>query len=232
MGRGGMNPSLLDTHVLVWLLEEDRRLGRESIRLAHMALEQESLLVSAMTFWEVAMLARRQRIPVTQPVGSWRQRVLGLGIEEIPVSGDIGILATELEAFPADPADRIIAATALVQGATLITADSSILGWAGTLNRHDACLRCGWYLPVFGRIGYHVVQARRCRNPPRACFACGPIRIWNAQLIEGRSPCAASLRFGFSWSFPELRRARWRRNSRQPISRLRKTRSTLTQKFC
>ena len=61
-----------------------------------------------------------------------------LGIQEVPVSGDIGILAAELEDFPRDPADRIIAATALTRGATLITADTSILGWQGTLSRHDA----------------------------------------------------------------------------------------------
>ena len=133
-----MNSALLDTHALVWLLEGDERLGRETRRLADRALGEETLLVSAMTFWEVAMLARRQRSPVPQPVASWRQRVLELGIVEVSVSGDIGILATELEGFPADPADRIIAATALAHGATLITADTSILGWKGQLSRHDA----------------------------------------------------------------------------------------------
>ena len=57
---------------------------------------------------------------------------------EVPVSGDIGILATELEDFPAGPADRIIAATAMGQGATLITADANILGWKGHLALHNA----------------------------------------------------------------------------------------------
>ena len=133
-----MNSALLDTHVLVWLLEGDERLGRETRRLANRALGEEALLVSAMTFWEVAMLARRQRSPVPQPAAHWRQRVRELGIAEIPMLGDIGILATELEGFPADPADRIIAATALAHGATLVTADTSILAWRGQLSCHDA----------------------------------------------------------------------------------------------
>jgi PIN domain nuclease of toxin-antitoxin system len=64
--------------------------------------------------------------------------VLEIGIVEIPVSGNIGILATELEDFPPDPADRIIAATATSQGATLLTADERLLSWQGPLKRHDA----------------------------------------------------------------------------------------------
>ena len=63
---------------------------------------------------------------------------MDLGIEEFPVSGDIGILATELEGMPADSADRIIIATALTRGATLITADANILEWNGKLARHNA----------------------------------------------------------------------------------------------
>jgi PIN domain nuclease of toxin-antitoxin system len=84
------------------------------------------------------MLTRRQRLILAQPITSWQQRALELGIAEIPVSGDIGILSTELEDFPADPADRIITASAVIYGATLITADTSILGWQGHLHRHDA----------------------------------------------------------------------------------------------
>ena len=129
---------LLDTHVLVWLLEGDRHLGQEARRLADMAVREDTLLVSGMSFWEVAMLVQRHRLVLVQPVANWRHNVLELGIAEIPVSGDIGILATELEDFPLDPADRIIAATAMVHGARLITADASVLGWKGQLSRHDA----------------------------------------------------------------------------------------------
>jgi len=102
------------------------------------AAKEDTLLVSAMSFWEVAMLVQRRRLVLAQPVDNWRHNVLELGIVEIPVSGDIGILATELEDFPLDPADRVLAATAMVHGAGLITADASILGWQGQLSCHDA----------------------------------------------------------------------------------------------
>ena len=133
-----MSPVLLDTLALVWLLEGDERLGHEARQLADTAVKEDMLLVSAMTFWEVAMLAQRHRVVLDLPVASWRRKVLELGVAEIPVSGDLGILSVELEDFPPDPADRIIAATAMVHGGTLITADTSILEWQGHLNRHDA----------------------------------------------------------------------------------------------
>ena len=129
---------LLDTHVLVWLLDSDERLGPLARQMADAAARQDILLVSSITFWDVAMLAQRQRLSLAQPAIRWRRNVLDLGITEIPVSGEIGIHAAELLGFPRDPADRIIAATATLHGATLITADEEILGWEGRLNRHDA----------------------------------------------------------------------------------------------
>lgn len=133
-----MSPLLLDTHALVWLLEGSRRLGREARRMADVAAREESLLVSAITFWEVAMMTQRRRLELSQPVTEWRRKALGLGITEVPVTGDIGILATELDGLPADAADRIIAASARAREATLLTADANILRWKGELERHDA----------------------------------------------------------------------------------------------
>ena len=133
-----MSLILLDTHALLWLMEDEGRLGNDALRMVDRAAQETSLQVFAFTFWEVAMLAKRSRIPPIQSVPIWRQRVLGLGVGEAPVTGDIGILAAELEDFPADPADRIIAATTLTLGATLVTADRRILEWSGQLSCHDA----------------------------------------------------------------------------------------------
>ena len=129
---------LMDTHVVLWLMGRVQQLGSGARGLIEAAAKADAIFISAFSFWEVAMLVQRGRLLSPQPVASWRQRVLDLGVLEVPVSGDIGILAAELEDFPRDPADRIIAATALIQGTTLITADTAILDWEGTLNRHDA----------------------------------------------------------------------------------------------
>ena len=129
---------LMDTHVVVWLMGRVQRLGRGARELIETAAGADAALISAFSFWEVAMLAQRGRLQIAQTAAFWRQRVLELGIQEIPVSGDIGILAAGLEDFPRDPADRIITATAMTQGATLITADQRILDWQGNVNRQDA----------------------------------------------------------------------------------------------
>ncbi|MSQ16363.1 MAG: type II toxin-antitoxin system VapC family toxin [Dehalococcoidia bacterium] len=138
MGRAVVTPVLLDTHALVWLLAGDSSVGNQARELIDAGAREDALLVSAISFWEVAMLAQRRRLTLNLPAAQWRRQVLELGIAEIAVSGDVGILATELEEFQPDPADRMIAATALLQGATLITADASILSWRGNLVRQDA----------------------------------------------------------------------------------------------
>lgn len=129
---------LLDTHALVWLPEASVQLGRTARRLADAALVNGLLAVSAISFWEIALLEQKGRIEAPRPVDRWRAELLARGLEEIAVGGDIGILAARLEHFHADPADRIIVATAASRGAVLLTADDRILRWRGSLRRQDA----------------------------------------------------------------------------------------------
>ena len=83
------------------------------------------------------MLHEKGRMILLRDIGSWRRELLGQGLIEIPVDGDIGIRANALPDFHADPADRIIVATAL-GGHQLVTADERILSWGGNLDRLDA----------------------------------------------------------------------------------------------
>jgi PIN domain nuclease of toxin-antitoxin system len=129
---------LLDTHALIWLVEGSKRLGRRSARLADDALARDELAVAAISFWEVAMLAREQRIAIDLPPSEWRLRVGRLGVHEIPLTGDVAIAATMLPDFHADPADRFIVASAQAMDAGLMTADDRVLRWPGPLVRHDA----------------------------------------------------------------------------------------------
>ena len=129
---------ILDTHALIWLVEGSKPLGRRAARLADDARAREQLAVAAISFWETAMLARAQRITLDLPPGEWRLRVIGLGVQEIPLTGDVAIAAAMLPDFHADPADRLIVASAQAMDAGLITADDRILRWRGPLVRHDA----------------------------------------------------------------------------------------------
>jgi len=119
-------------------MDGDQRLGPASRNIADLALRDNLLFVSAISFWEVALLGRRGRLILAYSCGEWRQNALGLGIVEMPLTGEIGILAAELEGLPGDPADRIITATALLRGHTLLTADRRILDWRGNVHRQDA----------------------------------------------------------------------------------------------
>ncbi len=128
---------LTDTHVLIWWWTGASRLGTGARRALDDALRGQELAVSAMTFWEVVMLRSKNRLDFPEDVGLWRRELLGQGLAEIPVDGEIAIRANALPGFHADPADRIIVATAL-QGHTLVTADQAILEWRENLNRLDA----------------------------------------------------------------------------------------------
>jgi PIN domain nuclease of toxin-antitoxin system len=131
---------LLDTHVLVWHTTGLDELGTQAKTLADRAFLQDELAVSAITFWEIEMLILRNRLDLRQDAIAWRQGLMDQGLIEIPVAGNIGIMAATLSDFHRDPADRIITATALHHGAQLVTADARILGWPGSLLRHNARL--------------------------------------------------------------------------------------------
>ena len=128
---------LLDTHVMLWLRTGDSQLGRLAIRGIEQTWQFAEVGVSAMSFWEVALLREKGRIAFPEDVSIWRREQLEQGVIEIPVDGEIGIHANGLANFHADPADRIIVATAL-RGHRLMTADERILAWSGNLDRLDA----------------------------------------------------------------------------------------------
>jgi PIN domain nuclease of toxin-antitoxin system len=84
------------------------------------------------------MLIARGRLRALQSAGEQRAKLLTAGIRELPVTGDIAILAAELEGLHGDPADRIIAATAIAHDAMLMTADDKLLRWRHRLKRQHA----------------------------------------------------------------------------------------------
>ena len=129
---------LLDTHVLLWLMAGDNKLGRLSKKQIDKAYHQGKLSVSAISFWEISMLQNKGRIELSDNIQSWRKQLLRQGIVEIPIDGKIGINSTNIENFHSDPADRLIVSTAILNDAVLITADGKILAWQGELKRIDA----------------------------------------------------------------------------------------------
>jgi PIN domain nuclease of toxin-antitoxin system len=128
---------LLDTHALVWLDQGDPNLGPDARKRADTALQQGGLAVSAISFWEIAMLIIKGRMTLSLPVSAWRRDLLRLGLVEIPVDGEIGLAAAQLS-LHGDPVDRLIVATTRQKGGVLLTADRAILQWQGDVECFDA----------------------------------------------------------------------------------------------
>jgi PIN domain nuclease of toxin-antitoxin system len=114
-----------DTHSWIWWLTDREMLSAP----AREALENNAVAVSTITFLEVATLVRRGRITVHQPLVEWLQR----GIERsstrvfeltLEIAASAGSLQSDVIH---DPADRIIVATALLQGVPLVTKDHKII---------------------------------------------------------------------------------------------------------
>jgi PIN domain nuclease of toxin-antitoxin system len=118
---------LLDTHVLFWMANDSKRLtkrAREAIR--HARQNQTGIAVATITLWELAWLAQNGRIAVAVSVESF-VRELASRVILRPVTPEIAALSVRLpDGFPKDPADRLIAATAMVEGMALVTADMRI----------------------------------------------------------------------------------------------------------
>ncbi len=129
---------LLDTHVLIWMDTADRRVGRKSRALIDSHWAAGRVAVSAITFWEIGQLVERGRFDPGSSVMEWREEMLQSGLLELPLDGTAAVRALDLSGLPVDPADRFIAATAIVHDATLITADGMLLDWRHPLPRHDA----------------------------------------------------------------------------------------------
>jgi PIN domain nuclease of toxin-antitoxin system len=131
---------LLDTHVLIWLAEGLKELPPASRKLIDDVARKAGIYVSAISFWEVAMLSAKGRISLSQPLADWRDRVLSApGLAELALTGDIGIEAAQLPGeMHSDPADRMLVATARIHRLRLATRDSRLLeygeaGHAGVL---------------------------------------------------------------------------------------------------
>lgn len=145
---------VLDTHVLIWAMEGDGRLGSQSGRLIEDAAREAGLFVSAITPWEVAMSTEKGRLALGRDVGAWLGAALALpGIRLAPITPTVAIDSVRLPGdFHADPADRLIIATARELGAPLLTAERAILDYGnkGHVVARDATADAG--TPCTGQV--------------------------------------------------------------------------------
>jgi PIN domain nuclease of toxin-antitoxin system len=114
---------LLDTHVVHWWSAEPERISKTAAATLSDAAE---LAVADVSWFELAWLARRERIVVSIPLRSWLER-LSSELRTVGISPAIADTAVSLpSSFPGDPADRLIYATAVENGWQLVTNDRKL----------------------------------------------------------------------------------------------------------
>ncbi|HEU0073465.1 MAG TPA: PIN domain-containing protein [Dehalococcoidia bacterium] len=118
-----MTTLLLDSHVLHWWSAEPERLSAVATEALRSA---EELAVASITWFELAWLARHERITLTIPLRSWLEQ-LSDQVRTVGNTPAVAATAVSLPAsFPGDPADRLIYATAIEHGWQLVTRDERL----------------------------------------------------------------------------------------------------------
>ena len=129
---------LLDTHVALWLDSGDDRLRASTRTLIDGCWQNGgSILLSAVTVWEIALLVDTGRIDLDVPVEAWIERFLDCpGIEAVPLSHRAASRSYQLHHLEhRDPADRLLIATAIELACPLVTYDERIVRFGSRRGR-------------------------------------------------------------------------------------------------
>lgn len=117
---------LLDTHVVIWMASDPGKLSRTAGDAIRKASREGGIGISAMTLWELAWLMTNGRLDISGTVEAFVEEIAARTAVR-PITPKIAVLATQLpDTYPGDPCDRLIGATALVEGIALVTKDRNI----------------------------------------------------------------------------------------------------------
>jgi PIN domain nuclease of toxin-antitoxin system len=123
---------LLDTCAAIWIAENQPMAEAAVAAMDEAADAGRPVFVSAITAWEIGLLASRGRVTLSLAPSLWFKRLLELpGLRLMPLEPDHLIDSSYLPGSPPrDPADRIFAATSRREGMTLMTRDGLLIDYA------------------------------------------------------------------------------------------------------
>ena len=117
---------LLDTHVVIWLAFQPNKLSKRAKEVIRAARLQGGLAIAGITLLELAWLAENRRVETTLSVESF-VRQCASKMTVLPITPEIAARAVSFpDSYPKDPQDRLIGATALVEGIQLVSHDRLI----------------------------------------------------------------------------------------------------------
>ncbi len=122
---------VLDTNAFIWLANGDA-IAPAALNAIEMAAAANEVGVPAIVAWEIGLAVSKNRLRLSIDVETWFSRAMALpGLRAIQMTADVALASTRLPGkFHADPADRLIVATARALDATLVTSDRAILAYA------------------------------------------------------------------------------------------------------
>lgn len=112
---------LLDTHVVIWWMQNSKKLSRVARRI----IERDDCAVSVLSIWE--MLNKQNANQLKLPDGSIAEAIVREGFDLLPLTAshiEAGLAFNDLHG---DPFDRMLVGTAKTEGLTLLTRDAAIL---------------------------------------------------------------------------------------------------------
>jgi PIN domain nuclease of toxin-antitoxin system len=122
-GRRRRSPvrAILDTHVLIWWLNDAAKLSPRAHEL--LADRSNDLIVSAATIWELSIKERLGKLP---PIGPRLPALIDRnGFARLAIDHRHARLAGELSSAHRDPFDRMLAAQSAIEGVGIMSADNA-----------------------------------------------------------------------------------------------------------
>ena len=120
-------PTICDTHILIFWQDDPKRLSKKAKYALEQSLEKKMLACSDISFWEISMLFKAGRLRNDVPAEQYMNDIiLTLSLKVLPVTPEIAVLSQQDIFIHKDPADRLIASTAMIHKAPLISADSKL----------------------------------------------------------------------------------------------------------
>jgi PIN domain nuclease of toxin-antitoxin system len=121
-----MNKLLLDTHILLWSLLEPERLSDSITR--ELENSANEIWISPITTWEIIILAEKGRVELNAEPITWMKNVLNsMPFQQATVNHEVAMQSRLIKLSHQDPADRFIAASAVVYDLILVTADNYLI---------------------------------------------------------------------------------------------------------